>query len=217
MTYAEKVEYYANINNTICISNGNGKTGAGVYTLSFPVEMTCRPDAPCRKYCYACKGNQQYASVKGAYYRNYRIYTESPALFWRQVEQYILLYDIHVLRICDCGDIPDADFLTGLNTIARNHPEMIIYAYTKKYEMFNEWYKSGNMAGNFTMWFSAWDKSWKFENPHNMPVAYVDFTNKEDNPEIPATAFKCPGRAATCTLCRACFSGRFDCVKFEQH
>ena len=217
LTHGEQVEYYCYLNDVICVSNGNSKTGRGIYTLSFPVETTCRIDAPCRKYCYACKGKQQCPTVKGAYYRNYRIYTENPARFWEQLKTMILLYDIRVLRLCDCGDIPDADFLTGINEIAKAYPDLTIYGYTKKYEMFNEWHNAHEIANNFKMWFSAWDKTWAIDNPYNMPVSYVDFTNKANNPEIPEKAFKCAGASVTCTLCKACFNGKNNAVVFHQH
>lgn len=219
MTRAEKIEYYAHINNTICISNNNSKTGGGIYTLSFPVGISCRNNAPCLKGCYATKGKQAIPNVAGAYYRNYRIYNENPAEFWRQVNAYIALYDIHILRLFDSGDIPDADFLTGLRTLAKEHPEMIIYGYTKKFELINlDISINGKFPENLVMWLSTWDKSFTIENPHDLPVTYIKFHDPEKTRcDIPANAFHCVGRSATCTLCRACFNKKHTAVLFDEH
>ena len=218
MTRAEKIEYYAHINNTICISNNNSKTGGGIYTLSFSPLLSCRNNAPCREGCYALKGKQAIPNVAGAYARNLRIYNENPAEFWRQVKAYILLFDIHVLRLFDAGDIPDGHFLEGLRDIAEQFPNVIFYGYTKQFEIINDDItRNGKLPANIRFWLSAWDKDFIIDNPHNLPVAYVDFTDKSKNPELPENAFTCAGAVVTCTLCKACFNGKHNAVIFHQH
>lgn len=49
MSYAEKIEFFANSSNCISINNGNRKTGKACLTLSLPAGVTCRPDVPCKK------------------------------------------------------------------------------------------------------------------------------------------------------------------------
>ena len=46
------------------ISITNSKLGAKIPALNLPALKTCRAGAPCRKGCYALKGNWLYANVK---------------------------------------------------------------------------------------------------------------------------------------------------------
>jgi hypothetical protein len=91
-------------------------------------------------------------------------------------------------------------------------------AFTKKYEIVNEYIdKNGKLPDNLNIMFSAWDKFWEFDNPHNLGVAYVNFKDKRRNTEIPKYAFKCPGDESTCSACGACWNKRLKAVVFDQH
>ena len=102
--------------------------------------------------------------------------------------------------------------------IAIKFPNISFLAYTKKYDMVNEFLKEHIIPDNLCIRFSAWDKSWSVPNPWNLPLAYVDFTDKSRNPEIPKNAFQCRGgKEYTCTTCRMCFNKKVNFVVFEQH
>ena len=69
---------------------------------------------------------------------------------------------------------------------------------------------------------NEWDKLWKFDNPYDLPVAYVDFKDKRLNPDIPKNAFRCPTNGKklgeiTCSMCKACWNKKIKNVVFEQH
>ena len=63
MTKAQKLDYYCNLNNIVTIATGNTKLGSMICGLSLPAGVTCRTDAPCRKFCYCTKGFQICSSV----------------------------------------------------------------------------------------------------------------------------------------------------------
>ena len=46
--------------NFVTVSNTNSKLGAQIYSINLPVGITCRPDAPCFKDCYARRGHWMY-------------------------------------------------------------------------------------------------------------------------------------------------------------
>lgn len=217
MSYAEKVDFYAEKSNLISVNNGNSKTGKGCLTLSMPT-LTCAPDAPCRKGCYCMKGNQMYPNVCGAYHRNYRIWCENPIAFEEQLEHVLKYEGLPLFRWHDAGEIPDKEYLAMMFRIAIKFPGIQFLAYTKKYDLVNEFLKEHVVPDNLCIRFSAWDKSWEVPNPWNLPMAYVDFTDKSKNPEIPKNAFKCKGgKEYTCTTCRMCFNKKVTSVVFGQH
>lgn len=221
LTYAQKIDYYAHINDMISINNGNSKTGIGCLTMSMPV-ITCRDDAPCKKVkggCYCMKGHQTYPNVCGAYYRNWRIWNESPDKFEEQLNAMLTFAGIRLFRYNDAGEIPDIKFLAMMFRVAEKHPEVQFLTYTKKYDIVNRFLDEGNeIPSNLTIRFSAWDKDWAVPNPYNLPLAYVDFKDKSLNPEIPKNAFRCPGNGnATCSSCQVCFKKAVRSVVFDQH
>ena len=68
---------------------------------------------------------------------------------------------------------------------------------------------------NLTIIFSAWNKSWKFDNPYNCPIAYVNFKKSNLNPEFPADVKECGGHCSTCYKCWYLQEG--ESVVFHQH
>lgn len=213
----EYIDFLASQSNEINMSNKNSKTGVACLNLAFPT-CTCRPDAPCKKTCYACKGCQQIAKVQAAYYRNLRLYYDNPDEFFEQVYCKVKFSGLPKVRLFDSGDFPDYDFLVRLMDLCERTSNVKYMAFTKQYEIVNEYIdKNGNLPKNLNIIFSAWDKLWKFDNPHGLGVAYVDFDDKRLNPEFPKNAFVCPGRESTCSACGACWSKKLKVVIFHQH
>lgn len=211
-----KLDYYCNLNNIVTMATGNTKLGSQICGLSMPPVTTCRKDAPCRKGCYACKGRQQFSSVLGTYLKNLRIYNENPTVFFEQIENYLKYSGYRYMRFFDSGDIPDANFFVGMIKLVKHLPNVRFMAFTKKYEIVNDYITNGGVIpNNLTIIFSAWDKNWKFDNPYNFPVAYVDFKNSELNPDFPADVKECDGHCSTCFKCWHLQEG--ESVVFHQH
>lgn len=217
MDRQEYIDFLANKTNEISMSNNNSKTGKACLNLAFPL-VTCRPDAPCREGCYAGKGCQQIATVQGAYYRNLRLYYDDPDNFFEQIYCKIKFSGLPKVRWFDSGDIADAEFFERMVEICKRTPEVKHMAFTKKYEIVNEYIdKHGKLPDNFNVLFSAWDRLWEIPNPHGFGIAYIDFNDKRLNPEFPKNVFICPGRESTCSACGACFSKKLKAVVFHQH
>lgn len=219
-TTAQKVDYWANSSNLISVNNGNAKTGAICFTLSFP-RCSCAKDVPCRKDCYCSKGHQQWPTVLGAYWRNWRIWNENPELFEKQLDAFIDFAGIPLFRYMDCGDIPSREFLDLMFRVAKGHPDTKFLAYTKKYALVNEKLDEEALPENLTIRFSHWDVKWELEsysNPHNLPDTYVEFKDERLTPTLPEKAFVCQGgKETTCSACRVCFNKKVQHVIFHQH
>ena len=227
MTHAEKIEYYTYLNDMVSINNGNGKTGRACLTISMPVELTCDHNAPCykNKVCYCLKGNQCFANVVGAYYRNYRLWTENHQRFKDMVIYFLKYAGLKLVRWHDAGDIIDDDYFQMIIDIAKELPNIQFLCYTKKYNIVNNYLDktSGQYPDNLCLRFSYADKNWEVDNRWNLPTAYIDFDDKSLNPEIPKNAWVCDGTADqddwkhTCSVCKMCFNKKVKSVVFKQH
>lgn len=207
--------------NEVSISCVNSKTGPLCNDLALPT-CTCREDAPCKATgCYCMKGRQTMSKVVAAYTRNLRLYNADQEDFWEQVRFKVKHRPLPLFRFFDCGDIADYDFFLGMIDLAKEFPDIKFMSFTKKYEIVNKWIdENGDLPENLNVVFSAWHIGWKVINPHNLPVAYVDFKDKTLNPEFPEGITSCPNekdKTITCSICRKCWDKRIKAVKFTQH
>ena len=208
--------------NKIHMTTKNKKTGPAIMDFAFPL-CTCRDDAPCKETCYANKKAQKICVVQAAYYRNFRLVNENMQDVFEQIIFEIKHSGLGTVRYFDSGDIINYEFLIGIMDIAKKLPDVKFMAFTKKYELVNQYLDEGNkIPDNFNIIFSAWDKLWKFDNPYDLPVAYVDFKDKRLNPDIPKNGFRCPTNGKklgeiTCSMCKACWNKKIKNVIFEQH
>ena len=67
------------------VSNTNSKLGGQILSINMPVGITCRPDAPCYKGCYAKHGHWLYNNVQKSLQENLEHYKENPKLFFDSV------------------------------------------------------------------------------------------------------------------------------------
>ena len=208
-----KTIYYEWYKDEIYVSHKNAKVLAMI--LDMPAGISCDPKCPCFKFCYAQKGQQAFCSAKGAHRRNLRLFMENAEDFWAQVSKKIGK-KIKWFRFHAAGDIPNAQYLKGMCSLAKKFPDVKFLAYTKKYSLVNNYLDHHRKPSNLTFVFSAWDKTWKVPNPHHMPMAYVNFKDKSINPDIPKKAFKCPGKCEECGY--HCWKMNKDqSVVFHQH
>lgn len=211
----EKKKVYASIpleEIKLCISKGNVKIGR-VMNVSLPPIMTCNHCKECKHYCYDVKACLQYPNtVIDARIRNFSVLMKnrdeyfgriSWAMSRRKKNKY---FRWHV-----AGDIIDYDYFNRMVENARNHPDFIIWTYTKEYDIVNEWIKNhgGNknaLPDNFTVMFSEW-RGMEMINPYEMPEFRVVMKDDEYKPS-PKYNHYCPGNCDICKkLNRGCIAG----------
>jgi len=190
----------------------NRKLGATIASINLPAITTCRADAPCKHDCYASHGTFKYKNVANCYNENLRMIKEDI----KQAEKDILsqLPLMGFCRIHASGDFVNKEYFEMLIRIAKTAKHVKFMAFTKKYELVNEWIaEHGNLPKNFKIIFSAWYTDWTFENPYNLPIAYI-YDKKTDN-KIPKNAIPCGG---SCQQCMACWMlKKRQCVVFNKH
>ena len=177
----------------VSISHGNAKMGA-IPSVSLPACVTCNPDAPCFKKCYAVRLSRRYKTVTAAYNRNLEILQNDPAIYWVQVRAAASM--TRFFRFHVSGDIPDLAYFSHMVQLAESLPNTQFLAFTKQYNIVNEYIsKYLPLPANLKIIFSNWG-AWKCENPHGLPVCEIILKGNE-----PAQDWKICG--GNCTECAA--------------
>ena len=180
--------------NVVSISKGNSKMGA-IPSVSLPACITCNPDAPCFKLCYALKISRLYKQVNAAYKRNLDILQADPGAYWLQVKAAATV--ARYFRFHVSGDIPNAEYFAEMVKLAHELPNTNFLAFTKQYQIVNEFINNGGaIPSNLKILFSNWG-SWKCENPHRLPECEIILKGSQ-----PADNWKICGGNCTECACR---------------
>lgn len=200
------------------VSRGITKLGAAIPSVSLPALVTCRPDAPCARLCYARKGRFAFTHNKDLLQRNLLIWKNDPEGFERDLV--IAAATSRFFRYHSSGDIPDEAYLDMMVRVAEKCPHTEFLCFTKKFEMVNNYisYHNSLPPCNLHLVYSAWG-DFIPENPYGLPMAYIDF--KKSEAKIPENAMPCSGYCGACVQTgRSCWDmerGCNDCVVFKQH
>lgn len=220
LSYKDKIEYWCRYTNVISASNKNSKTGTNCYVVSLPPDMSCRKDAECyKKGCYCRKGRQIFPNCLGSYYRNWRLWKENPERYEQMINDLLDWKPLKYFRYNDAGDIPSIEYLDMMARIAEKNPDVKFLAYTKKYDLVNQWLDiHGAFPSNLVVRFSYWSKFWFVPNPYNLPGAWVKFKKAKFNPLFPSQIFTCScKKGQTCSECGICWNTKVHDVAFNQH
>lgn len=199
------------------ISLTNSKLGDKIPSINLPPIITCRADAPCKKDCYACKGNFNYPSVKKSLSDNLKEFVEDNDKFFNDIIDYFNNEDItyKFARWHSSGDIVNDIYFNGMIRVASVCKDTKFLCFTKKFDIVNRYInQGGKIPKNLHIVFSGWDKNFKIDNPYNLPTTYVEFKEKERNC-IPEFAIPC---TASCKNCKACWALKEgQSVYFKKH
>lgn len=198
------------------ISITNSKLGDKIPSLNLPTTV-CRADAPCKKGCYARKGNWLFPNVVNSLQQNLNEFNENPTKFFNDIIEWLNNDDVtfKFFRWFSSGDIVNQTFLNGMVKVAKKCKNTKFLCFTKKFELVNEYLNAYELPKNLKIVLSAWDKDFKVDNPHNLPMTYVYFKDASRNAEIPEFAIPCQG---TCQKCKACWNlKKGQSVYFHQH
>lgn len=186
----------------VSISRGNVKMGA-IPSVSLPPIKTCPAGCPCAKKCYAAKICRLRPNVRQCYENNLELYYSAPARYWdgvRKAAKMTRYFRFHV-----SGDIVDGLYFFDMVITAEMNPETQFLAFTKKYDIVNEYMDrhNGELPGNLHVIFSRWDPAWnaKIRNPHGLPTSAVIFRgeNGDEYDKIcPGNCFECACKGVGC-------------------
>lgn len=189
------------------ITTKNSKFDDLIAQVNMPYCVSCRPDAPCFKECYANKGNMRYKSVVNAHMKRYNMYKADPKGFFAQIDMEMNFIKYNFFRWHSSGDIVDMQYLDLMCKLARKHRETNFLCFTKKYEIVNEYLYNHRRPSNLVIMFSNWG-DFIAPNPHNLPTAWVKLGTESDK-YIPKNAKPCDGK------CTPCIMGKKDCWRMK--
>ena len=199
------------------ISTSISKLGTAIPTVNLPAVLTCRSDAPCKKYRYACKGNFRFKNVIKSLENNLNTYLNNPDIFFGTIDMQLQAIPYRYFRWFSSGDIVNAEFFERMVALANKHTATKFLCFTKKFEIVNAWIeKNGDLPDNLIVVFSNWG-DFRCDNPYNLPTSWVEF--KKEKYDIPEDAIQCNGYCGDCvnTGCSCWDLHKGESVKFHQH
>ena len=179
-----------------------------IQSVSLPAVVTCRT-CDCQTKCYARKLERIRKTVAQAYKNNLTVLTETPDVYWREVEASIMLS--RYFRFHVSGDIPDKEYFNKMVEVAARQQHCEILCFTKKFEIINEYIAAnGELPKNLHMVFSAW-VGLEMTNPFSLPEAHVRY--RDGSTTARKDAVECAGN---CTECASVGEGCWVLKKGEQ-
>ena len=205
---------------SLWISDGNRKLG-NIPNLSMLPLVTCEPDVPCRRECYALrtlKGMYR-KSVLPSWAENTLLWSVDPARFEDEFHQWVAKRrkPPKQFRWFVGGDIPDMQFLAFMERVAQACPGTQFRGFTKRYTLLLR--RLGDpvqLPCNLHLGFSAWP-GWRDKETKELSrfyrVAWFQ-PRRSPDPRMPKKTFVCLG---SCTTCSHCFTANTGDVALPQH
>ena len=181
----------------VSISSGNRKLGS-VPSTSMTPGRTCPKGVPCLgQGCYALKALRLYPGTRAAWRRNEDLAKHHPDSYFIQIAAQVAKAKPRLFRWHVAGDILNRNYLCGMCRIAFANPQTHFLAFSKAFEIVNEYEDREAIPANLVIVFSAWPKM-TFLNPHGHRIAWM-----QDGTEtrVPEGALECPGNCESCGMC----------------
>jgi hypothetical protein len=184
-------------------SNGNSKTGVGVFIFNLPAQSTCIGSTPmCRSKCYAMKAQRKYPAT-----RDQRDHNMACALSNEFVDDVVELLNLNkfqtFVRIHESGDFYSQEYLDKWIQIARKCKTKRFLAFTKSTNL-----DFSKLPENLVIYVSKFPDS--PDVPRELskrPIAYAGTCTTRKN------VLACSG---TCSSCVECWNGKKD-IHFNLH
>jgi len=189
----------------LAVSEGNTKIGK-VLNVSLAPVIDCLFCEHCKNECYDID-DCRYTNTLNARARNSVLWHVAPDSFFQQIESAIIHHPSYeYFRFHVGGDIPGMDYLARMIEVAKNHPEVRFWTYTKVYGLVNLYVKTHGddrhvaIPDNLTIMFSEW-RGFKMSNPYGFP----EFKAYYSDETIPEGIMECNGN------CRICQENKVGC------
>lgn len=152
--YENAVENVSDLH--VKISEGNNKLGAIPSVSLIPV-MDCGNCAICAKSCYDLRNDMIYKEVIKTRAINSAILHEDPERYFKEIDGYLDYRFPRAFRFHIGGDIQNKWYLDKMCDIARKHKDTKFLAFTKMFDVCNEYLDEGNVIPeNMHILFSGW-------------------------------------------------------------
>lgn len=158
----------------VYISVGNVKMGA-IPSISLLPVLDCGNCKACKLACYDLRHDVIYKTVQNTRARNSAIYAANPQRYFSEVDAWLTMQQPKGFRWHVGGDIKDAGYFRNMVAIAEKHPNTQFIAFTKMFQLVNEYLDGGNkIPDNLNVLFSCWVGQ-EIDNPYNLPTTHPIF------------------------------------------
>lgn len=124
------------------------------------------------------------------------IFDTSPARYFREIDAWLTFNYPRAFRWHIGGDIKSSSYLEGMVDIAEKHKDISFLAFTKMFNIINEYLDSGrSLPSNLKIIFSGWT-GLDIPNPHNLPSAHPLFADGSTSAKDGAKL--CKGNCTEC-------------------
>ena len=178
------------------LKNGNHKLSSSIAIWNLP-RTTCIGKGECYNFCYAKKFESMPQSI---HYKNFRLSLAKEQLFDKLISLEIQYKNYKKIRIHECGDFFNQEYLDKWIQVAKDNPRVLFLAYTKALILdFN------NAPKNFIV-FQSYGGKWDDMIDESRNTARVVLCNNDKR----KNEYVCPYGQSDFTkcgeVCNYCFS-----------
>ena len=200
------------------ISGGNSKLGA-IMNVSLPPVVTCHNCGSCSKYCYAVRTYNRFTSTAAGWNENYFLFLSDPDRYFSEISAAVKTQRFFRWHVS--GDIVNSRYLAGMIDIAYENPKVEFLAFTKAYQIVNEWIQlESDIPGNLHLLFSA-SPGVEMPNPYRLPECHINFQDPALNTYCGGAeyVYYCTGNCTECAAngCGCFFLKNGDVTVINQH
>lgn len=152
----------------VYIAQGNAKTGTAVPSVSLIPVYNCKNCKQCKDLCYDLRNDCCYPGCRDNRSVNAAILEADPSRYFREISEAAKMYKFFRWHIG--GDIIDHEYFMGMIMVAEQNPHCEFLAFTKTFDVVNDYLDEHDLPKNLHIIFSAW-VGLEMDNRHNLPTS----------------------------------------------
>ena len=152
----------------VYFAKGNSKTGEAVPSVSLIPVYNCTNCAQCSGLCYDLRNDCCYPGCRDKRAVNAAILEADPERYFKEINKGVKTYRFFRWHIG--GDIVSDYYFRKMIWIAEENPNCEFLAFTKSFDIVNNYLDKNELPKNFHLIFSAW-VGMEMDNRHNLPTS----------------------------------------------
>lgn len=152
----------------VYFAKGNTKTGAAVPSVSLIPVYNCTNCTQCSGLCYDLRNDCCYPGCRDKRAVNAAILEADPERYFKEINDGVKTFRFFRWHIG--GDIVNDYYLKKMVWVAEENPHCEFLAFTKSFDVVNNYLDVSKFPGNLHIIFSAW-VGLEMDNRHNLPTS----------------------------------------------
>ena len=156
----------------VYFAKGNTKTGDAVPSVSLIPVYNCNNCSKCKDLCYDLRNDCCYTGCRDKRAVNTAILEANPDRYFNEINDGVKT--LRFFRWHIGGDIINTYYFEKMVWIAKQNPHCEFLAFTKCFDIVNNWLDVNVLPKNLHIIFSAW-VGMEMDNRHNLPTSHPVF------------------------------------------